>query len=384
METLQQYFTKQIENHTEVKFNIFSALHNVNDEVRLHSRFIAYLLNSDSHHGMGNKFLKLFVQTVLEINDFDCENCTVQTEYKDIDILIYNDEQAIIIENKIFAGDSNHLHKEDEYRGQLERYFNTIKKGIDKDGKKSTKREEVFMTYLTLDGRFPSETSRGNTLTIDEIICIDYTEKISKWLLDCISIVEEKNYLLAKNIHQYQELIIELTSDVNQAKENQMMISENIDEAWELEKKDHFFTEECKDVFKHVKWHTVADFINELDSELIKKGAEIIEKPSLDAITNVTHQSNNKSTTKIVISFKYNDADLYIANDKVNGFTLGNLNIRKWDYFSDDIKDIRFSDFSEERTFKMINYKKRKEVINKIVKFVDENYLKVNKTFPSK
>lgn len=373
MEKLQQYFTKQIEKHTEVKFNIFSALHNPNDEVRLHSRFIAYLLNSDSHHGMGNKFLKSFVQTVLEINDFDCENCTVQTEYKDIDILIYNDEQAII------GGDSNHLHREDEYSGQLERYYNTIKKGVDKDGKESLKREKIFMTYLTLNGRLPSSESRGKTLTKNDVTCIDYTEKISKWLSDCISIAEEKDHLLAQNIHQYQELVIKLTSDVNQARENQKMISENIDEAWELEKKDRFFTEECKDVFKHVKWHTLADFINEL-SELIEKDAEIIEKPSLDAITKVAHRSSNK----IVIRFKYNDADLYIANDKVNGFTLGNLNIRKWDYFSDDIKDIRFSDFSEERTFKMINYKKRKEVINKIVEFVDENYLKVNKTFPSK
>lgn len=86
METLQEYFEKQCAEKGEIKFNIFSALHNMNDEERLHSRFIAYLLRSDANHRMGNEFLKLFVQSVLQIDDFDCENYTIETEYKGIDI----------------------------------------------------------------------------------------------------------------------------------------------------------------------------------------------------------------------------------------------------------------------------------------------------------
>ncbi len=81
METIEQYFTKQCENNQKTKFNIFSALHNETDERRLHSRFIAYLLSSESNHGMGNEFLKLFLSTVLKYN-FDLNNYKVETEYK--------------------------------------------------------------------------------------------------------------------------------------------------------------------------------------------------------------------------------------------------------------------------------------------------------------
>ena len=42
------YIDKKIE--AESKFNIFTALHNERDEKRLHSRFIAYLLNPNSKH----------------------------------------------------------------------------------------------------------------------------------------------------------------------------------------------------------------------------------------------------------------------------------------------------------------------------------------------
>ena len=80
MENLKEYFGKQLTKKREIKFNIFSALHDINDERRLHSRFIAYLLSRNSehllsqnhHHGMGNEFLKIFMKSVRNI-DFNCE-----------------------------------------------------------------------------------------------------------------------------------------------------------------------------------------------------------------------------------------------------------------------------------------------------------------------
>lgn len=358
MEIIKNYFEKQLKQKQETKFNIFSALHNENDEMRLHSRFIAYLLSSDANHGMGNQFLKLFVQSVLKIDGFDCANCEVQTEYKDIDILIYNNEQAIIIENKIYAGDQDR---------QLERYYNAIKHEVNQlNG--DIKRKNVFIAYLTLDGRSPSNESMGDLLKASDIIRCDYPCHINTWLENCIILSESENELLSKTLYQYSELLIKLTSNLNQAKKNQMMISKNIDKAWVLQEKEQFFTEKCKDIFKHVKWHTVADFINELGAFLEKNGAEIKEKPDLDAINKVTHNENNNSTTKIVIRFCYQNNDLYIANDKKNGFTLGKINgnpeMWRWDYFS---KDIKFSDFSTKQTFDLINDEKRGGLIKNIV-----------------
>lgn len=375
METLQLYFNDQCEKQQEQKFNIFSALHQENDEVRLHSRFIAYLLSSDANHRMGNEFLKLFVQSVLQIDDFDCENYTIETEYKGIDILIYNDKQAIIIENKIYAGDSNDLNRKDDdkYKWQLARYYHTIMDGKDKDDNNCLKRNVIKVIYLTLDGRAPKET-RGD-VPPKKIQSISYnsnedkerTDNIKNWLNKCIEITD--NEILANTLSQYIDLITQLTSDVNQARENQKIISKNIDKAWVLQEKERFFTEKCKDIFKHVKWHTVADFINELGAFLEKNGAEIKEKPDLNAITKVTH--NNSRSENLVIRFEYKDAKLYIANDKVNGFTLGKIDgnpeMWRWDYFSNEIKSITFSDFSTKQTFDLISDEKRGGLIKNIV-----------------
>ena len=43
------------------RFNVFSALNMCSDEMRLHSRLLATLLNPKASHGLGNQFLKLFL-----------------------------------------------------------------------------------------------------------------------------------------------------------------------------------------------------------------------------------------------------------------------------------------------------------------------------------
>jgi len=287
METLENYFEKQLEKQQEIKFNIFSALHKKTDEVRLHSRFISYLLSADSNHGMGDTYLKLFTNNILDI-DFDSTEYTVKTEDKNIDIVIYNHRKEIIIENKIYAGDQPQ---------QLVKYY-------DLRTAENIEKEIVRIVYLTLGRHKPSENSRGN-IPCEKLVCIDYTQEINKWLTDCIKITEGRNQLLANTIFQYKELITELTSDVNQAKESQNIISENIEEAWELEKKTRFFTQRCNKVFNHVKWHTVADFINELENALVEKEAITIEKPSAKTITSITHNNNKKE--KLIIKFKFNN-----------------------------------------------------------------------------
>lgn len=372
MGNLKEYFEKQLSKKKEIKFNIFSALHDIKEERRLHSRFIAYLLSRNSNHGMGNEFLKLFVKSVLKI-EFDCENCKVEieTEYKDIDIFIYNDEQAIIIENKIYAGDQPR---------QLERYKEVIQN--------ENKYNDIFIIYLTLDGRPPSNDSMGKTLKLSDIICCDYTKKINEWLKECITISERKDSLLSQTIYQYKELVTELTSNVKQAEKNKEKISENIKEAWELEVKERFFTKkESAEIFKHVKWHTVADFINELETALIKIGAEIIKKPNLDEVRKVTH--NNSKREKLIIKFEFNGAILQVVNDFQNGFTLakidGNPETWRWGYFSNEIneiKDIRFCDFSQEKTFYIIDNERRRKLIENIIKeIVPEKYNDLKKQF---
>ena len=112
------------------KFNIFEALGAVRVEVR-HSAFLAYLLDPKQSHGLGEVFLRRFLQRVITGNntvglspvDFDVwglEDTVVYRERANIDILIENNRHRFvaIIENKI---DSS------EHSNQLERYLNWTK-----------------------------------------------------------------------------------------------------------------------------------------------------------------------------------------------------------------------------------------------------------------
>ncbi|MBL1411093.1 PD-(D/E)XK nuclease family protein [Sphingobacterium sp. C459-1T] len=112
MNDLKSYFEHQLIKQTK-EYNIFSVLHREDDETRLHSRFLAFLLDPKESHNIGDMFFKLFLEQVLNIY-FDYTNYEVKKEFQFIDILIHNDSDAVIIENKIYAGDSNHKDTVDE------------------------------------------------------------------------------------------------------------------------------------------------------------------------------------------------------------------------------------------------------------------------------
>ena len=98
-------------------FNIFNVLGLSTSEVRLHSAFLAELLNPNGDHGLGSKFLEAFVNDVVSDDNkfpFECNSAMVsveldigpirndETEGGRIDIYIQDmNKQTIVIENKI-------------------------------------------------------------------------------------------------------------------------------------------------------------------------------------------------------------------------------------------------------------------------------------------
>ena len=361
------------EKAKEQEFNVFTALHNVRDEKRLHSRFISFLLSPQSKHGMKSEFLKLFVQNVPELEkhfviDDNCEvypNEQDKSEKYDIDILILNKDrkQAIIIENKIDAGDSDHNDKEEGKQIQLERYYNEIKEIYEYDD------VNIFIVYLTIDGRKPQRCAEIKSFEEEKIQRLDYRE-IRNWLVKCEKITKN-NVFLNTIIQQYKDITEKIAYDAEKVHELQFVIGENWETAYK--NKDQLFKLEY---FKHVQWHTIYDFWNELRIEL---GNKELDKFTVDQITNVAY---NKSGTTTSIAFhKNSDQILYIANDS-NGLTLGNLTIKKWDYFPNErLKKIKFSDFKNPETFKMINNKERKKVINEILNVI-ENFPHLRRSIP--
>ncbi len=87
-------------------FNIFEAIGATHRELA-HSHFLAYLLDPEQNHRLGDEFLKRFLREAVPelLGAASFEQVVVRREYRNIDILI-EDTQAeaiVIIENKIWS-----------------------------------------------------------------------------------------------------------------------------------------------------------------------------------------------------------------------------------------------------------------------------------------
>lgn len=170
-------------------FNLFSVLRSSSDEVRLHSRFLAFLLDPKASHNQGTALLNLLLEQ-MGVHNFNLESVTVEVEYHNIDILIRNQcKQAVVIENKIYAGDQNEQLWRYHQRMQAEGY------------------SEIWSTYLTLDGSEPSKQSRKSL----PVILLSYEAEIIAWLNECIPLIAREPGV-RESIFQYIELIKKLTS----------------------------------------------------------------------------------------------------------------------------------------------------------------------------
>jgi hypothetical protein len=112
------------------RFNIFEALGIARHELR-HSDFLAFLLDPNQNHGLGDEFARQLLQKVvtstgnqslpvspIDLDVWDLNELAVLREWQNIDILLLDEAHrlAVIIENKIGSI---------EHSNQLERYYRT-------------------------------------------------------------------------------------------------------------------------------------------------------------------------------------------------------------------------------------------------------------------
>jgi hypothetical protein len=201
-------------NASGENYNVFNTLRLEYDEERLHSRFIADLLNPKGSHRQADFFLKSFL---LRLNIPDIQQALLpQTKVyvedhvgpisKDyltggsIDIVIkVPHDIVIIIENKVNAGDQKH---------QLIRYKNAYPK--------------AHVLYLTKFGDNPSELSTHNqqdgVMMVDfpnDTKCrpISYKIDILEWLNGCYK--ECIRFpLLRETLHQYISTVKKITNQL--------------------------------------------------------------------------------------------------------------------------------------------------------------------------
>ena len=180
-------------------FNVFSVLRSEHDEVNLHSRFLAALLDHRRSPGQSRKNLADFVRR-LDISGFDHDGATVDREWNNIDILVRDQEtmQAVIIENKIWAADQPR---------QLARYAEQMQEY-----------DPLHVLYLTPDGRESSEDSADGV----EYRCISYKGDLVPWLKGCQKRAYDEPDL-RESVAQYVRLIAKLTgTDFSEAYMNDL------------------------------------------------------------------------------------------------------------------------------------------------------------------
>lgn len=214
MEELQQLLkdvyeaTKDIKQEKAEAFDVVGTC--IGTQETIHSKFLAELLNPHGSHGLGSAFLEAFYEQI-ELNELTPKNSSIKTEFTcpegKMDIVISNENDTVVIENKIYALDQS---------DQLKRYSEWLNKQ-EKANKK--------LIYLTLDGH---EASNAKGIDYQQI---SYRNDILQWLDKCIaeifknsffakdnktnpfakSKIDERNAFVKKLLLQYKELIQKLT-----------------------------------------------------------------------------------------------------------------------------------------------------------------------------
>lgn len=186
---------KQLNNWTD-DFNLFDVLKITNSEIR-HSNILAWLFDPNENHGLGDNFIKSFINKVVskcdqyKYNAFDLllqdfYSYQVYRESKHMDIVLLSKEEktAVIIENKIWAGESTH---------QLNNYLEKSKTEY-KDCK------QILYVFLTPYGREASDIENWISFSYEEIIdslenamkALSLREEVSIIIRNYIDIVRRK------------------------------------------------------------------------------------------------------------------------------------------------------------------------------------------------
>lgn len=315
--------TKVRNNHKlyKAEFNVLTTFLRPSNEVELHSRFISWLLDPRGPHKLGELPLKLFLlqigsQFTMSDTTKVTPNAINWTEDRDMDILIQGlvnkegKDCAIIIENKIFASDSD--HGEDD--GQLARYFCQVQKGVKIQNKKIVddkktyfkceNEENIELYYLTIDGHKPSNLQfkeiilevekEGNQDRKKKIRLLKYNEQIAKWL-DKVLQTTNPSPLVKELINEYKDALYcvspnsKQNEDLAQIFENDDILRDNLKnlikkykshEILSVDQRGEFFREKFKDDslvdaavfllsnYRHIYWHALNDFFIKLQDEL--------------------------------------------------------------------------------------------------------------------
>ena len=255
----------------------------------VHSTIISFLINPNSHEA-GTECLKEFINLFPEgsLGRFNPDTVSEVTTEKDFgpvsitehptggraDIYLEDREgNVVVIENKIYAGDSE---------CQLLRYHNSLT-----DAGKSPS-----IIYLSLKGNQPSNESLGeknscvkNPLSIDSVKVLSYTG-LQKWLSKILDYCSPE---MKANIEQYSRLISNLLMESKiheeilssgESYKAAIKVAENLEDARMALKREFIYNLRMKltELLCRDERYSLEDYSNPRNSKLV--GFTICSKPS--------------------------------------------------------------------------------------------------------
>jgi hypothetical protein len=258
------------------QFNPFKVLSVDEYEIR-HSNFLAWLLNPNENHSIGDKFLRQFFSEVISTSKYyskysfkdlktkGLQNTEVLREYKiengqkvDLIVVIHEFKTVILIENKI---------KAKEHSDQLTAYYDFVK------GKYLKYR--VVPIYLTLFGDDPKNNDEYFSYSYEQIF-----NNINMLLKSYRNTIPDRQY---EFINQYKEALQEVL-EMADAKAIQLA-------------KDIY--SEYRDVFNFVFENAITNKFHEACNNFFKKNGLIQVASAGNQIFFINSNINNMKDQKM-------------------------------------------------------------------------------------
>lgn len=231
---------------------------------------------------------------------------------------------------------------------------------------------DILKDYLDWNALFKLKSLKLDIPFFEKFI--DYIGFITKWLEKCLE-QTVSNSDLQSGILQYLSIVKEVTNDFELAVALKEETAKDLEVGyafWVVNKDNNDL--KVQEQFKHIKWHTVHEFMTLLRIAITSKFNTEVSQLKEDQITACTHR--NSSRAKVVISFEYKNILYYICNDS-KGFKVGCIDGScKKEHISLLDNRYKFNDFSAGETFDLINEDKTKMLISRIVEEINKYIVK--------
>lgn len=208
-------------------FNLFEVLRITNMEIR-HSNILAWIFDPNESHDLGDAFIKSFITKVVSkcnqnkysvfdllLQDFYSYQVYRESSHMDIVLASRDEKTAVIIENKIWSGESSH---------QLNDY-------LEKSKTEYKDCNQILYVFLTPYGREASDPDNWIAFSYEEIIdSLESAIKGKKLRDEVVLVIHNYINIVRKNImKEKDEKLVSICNEIyNKHKIALRLIFENV------------------------------------------------------------------------------------------------------------------------------------------------------------